>query len=224
MTRLLFILLFASLTAFSAFVAIKVPFLTWGMPKSLPGAEAIAQWKGLVFGSHTISAQLLLVWLAGALLGARRGAVAMAIFLAVGLSGVPIFSNGGGWDYLGEPTFGYLLAFLPAVVIVGLLAQDPRFGRTWLGMGLGLLLVQSVGLVYELIVRGQFTSLGAWWQLGQVQVFQFLPGQVALMTCVAFVVAMARKADAAYLAWRAERLGDDEDPVLPEATPDPTAS
>lgn len=217
MTRLLFVLLFTSLTAFSAFVAIKVPFLAWGMPKSLPGAESLYQWHGLIFGSHVISAQLLMVWLTGALLGPRRGGLSMALYLALGLGGLPIFTNGGGFGYVVQPTFGYLLAFLPAVIVTGLHAHDHRFGHTWKGMFTALLFIQGGGLLFELAVRGLFFQPPSWVELGWGQVIQFLPGQLALMTVVAAVVAAARKLDAAYLAKVQEQRQAEQEPLLPAA-------
>jgi biotin transport system substrate-specific component len=217
MSRILFVLLFTSLTAFSAFVAIKVPFLAIGVPRTLPGAEALYQVKGLVFGSHVISAQLLMVWMTGALLGPRRGGLAMALYLAVGLGGLPIFTNGGGFGYFFQPTFGYLASFVPAVIVVGLYARDHRFGRTWMGMFIGLATIQLFGLFYELVVRGRFFSGSAWVDLGWVQVLQFLPGQLALLTAAAALVAGCRKLDAAYLAWTDEQKGKDQEPVLPTA-------
>lgn len=213
MIRLLFVLLFTSLLACSAFVAVKVPFLQWGPPRHLPTAETLYHWKGLVFGSHVITAQLPAVWLTGALLGPRRGGLAVALYLALGLGGLPIFTNGGGFAYLGQPTFGYLAAFLPAVVVVGRMAEAPRFGRTWLGMAIALAMVQGVGLVYELLRGGLLLSPSAWGQYGATQVLQFLPGQLALLTAMAFVVSAARKAS----AWWDARHEEEEvaEPLLP---------
>ena len=51
--------------------------------------------------------QFLFVLLAGFLLGARRGAICVGIYLAVGLSGIPVFAAGGGPAYLIRPTFGF---------------------------------------------------------------------------------------------------------------------
>lgn len=217
MIRLLFVLLFTSLTAFSAFVALRIPFLSVGMPHSLPGAEALYQWHGLIFGSHVISAQLPLVWMTGALLGARRGGLSMALYLALGLGGLPIFANGGGLAYVTQPTFGYLAAFVPAVIVVGALARDQRFGRTWLGMLLGLAVIQSFGLAYELLVRHLLLSPLSWWAIAWEEVFQFVPGQLALLTALAFVIATVRKLDALYLAWSDDRAIAHHEPLLPEA-------
>ena len=56
--------------------------------------------------------QFLFVLLAGFLLGARRGAICVGIYLAVGLSGIPVFAAGGGPAYLIRPTFGFLLGMM----------------------------------------------------------------------------------------------------------------
>ena len=67
--------------------------------------------------------QFLFVLLAGFLLGARRGAICVGIYLAVGLSGIPVFAAGGGPAYLIRPTFGFLLGFVFAAWITGKLSS-----------------------------------------------------------------------------------------------------
>ena len=52
--------------------------------------------------------QFLFVLLAGRLLGPVNGTIAVAVYVAVGLAGVPIFAAGGGISYLFRPSFGYL--------------------------------------------------------------------------------------------------------------------
>ncbi|WP_332665964.1 biotin transporter BioY [Aeromicrobium sp.] len=73
--------------------------------------------------------QMFGIFLAGAVLGARRGFLAVLLYLAVGTAGVPIFaeSHGGPSVWVGV-TAGYLLAFPIAAFIVGLVAS--RVGRT----------------------------------------------------------------------------------------------
>lgn len=68
-----------------------------------------------------ITGQTFGVLLVGAALGARRGYMALAGYVGLGLAGAPVFAN---W-YAGFPpvTFGYLLGFIPAAFVVGLLAQ-----------------------------------------------------------------------------------------------------
>ena len=76
--------------------------------------------------------QFLFVLLAGFLLGARRGAICVGIYLAVGLSGIPVFAAGGGPAYLIRPTFGFLLGFVFAAWITGKLSSlRPGAGTAW---------------------------------------------------------------------------------------------
>ena len=55
--------------------------------------------------------QFLFVNLAGLLLGRRRALTAVVLYIILGLAGVPIFSTGGGFEYIFRPTFGYILGF-----------------------------------------------------------------------------------------------------------------
>ncbi len=80
---------------------------------------------GIPLGSGVpITLQTLAVMLAGIILGPSRGAAAVALFLAAGLAGLPVFSGfTGGLGVLAAPSAGYLLAFVPAAFAVGLLSR-----------------------------------------------------------------------------------------------------
>ncbi|EFQ82054.1 BioY family protein [Aeromicrobium marinum DSM 15272] len=68
--------------------------------------------------------QMFGVFLAGAVLGAKRGFVAVALYLAVATAGVPIFAQGqAGPGVWGGATGGYLLAFPIAAFLVGVVAS-----------------------------------------------------------------------------------------------------
>lgn len=70
-----------------------------------------------------ITLQTFGVILAGLVLGWRRGALAVLLYLAVGLAGVPIFADhAGGVAVLSKPSVGYLLAFPFGAALAGLLA------------------------------------------------------------------------------------------------------
>lgn len=74
-----------------------------------------------------ITLQTFGVMLAGVLLGARRGALAVLLYLAVGLAGLPVFAQGtGGLAVLGKPSAGYLLAFPLAAALAGFLVTRVR--------------------------------------------------------------------------------------------------
>src|SRR5690625_1601249 len=71
-----------------------------------------------------ITLQTLGVMLAGAVLGARRGALATVLYILVGLAGVPIFAQfTGGLSVLAAPSAGYLLTFPLAAFLIGPIAS-----------------------------------------------------------------------------------------------------
>ncbi|WP_019137357.1 biotin transporter BioY [Cellulomonas massiliensis] len=70
-----------------------------------------------------VTLQTLAVMLTGMVLGWRRGFLAVALYVVLGLAGLPIFSGGrGGLGVLAGPTVGYLLAFPFAAALCGWLA------------------------------------------------------------------------------------------------------
>lgn len=71
--------------------------------------------------------QTLGVLLAGATLGAIRGALAMVLYLVLAALSVPVLAGGAhGLEHLTGPTAGYLYAFVAAAALVGWAVQ-----RTW---------------------------------------------------------------------------------------------
>jgi biotin transport system substrate-specific component len=78
-----------------------------------------------------ITLQTFGVMLAGVVLGPRRGALAVLLYLAVGLAGLPVVAEGtGGLAVVGKPSFGYLLAFPLAAAIAGALVSLGRRVRS----------------------------------------------------------------------------------------------
>ncbi len=88
----------------------------------------------LPFSPVPVTAQLIGVLLAGALLGPRGGFLAVLAYLLLGASGAPVFAFGkGGLFVLLGPTGGYLWGFLPAAYFAGRLiegALSPGLLRT----------------------------------------------------------------------------------------------
>lgn len=101
-----------------------------------------------------ITLQTFAVLLVGAVLGSRRGALAVLLYLAVGLAGLPVFAEGtGGLATLGKVTLGYLLAFPVAAWVTGLVVERSQradwLGRTGFVLLAGLagsLVIYAVGV------------------------------------------------------------------------------
>jgi biotin transport system substrate-specific component len=95
------------------------------------------------------SLQTLAVVLVGAFLGARRGGLALALYLLVGALGLPVFADGAaGAAHLVGPTAGYLLGFVLAAMLVGRSVEhDGRGGflRAFFAMLLAHLMILGLG-------------------------------------------------------------------------------
>lgn len=67
--------------------------------------------------------QTVISVLAGLLCGAKKGAISMSVYCFMGLVGIPVFSAGGGFAYVLKPSFGYVIGFIPAATVAGLIAS-----------------------------------------------------------------------------------------------------
>jgi biotin transport system substrate-specific component len=101
--------------------------------------------------------QMFGVFLAGSVLGARRGFLAVALYLVVGTAGLPVFTQGhAGPSVWAGPTGGYLLAFPLAAALVGLVAS--RVARR--GTATFVVAVSLAAAVATVAVVGTLGTLG----------------------------------------------------------------
>lgn len=64
------------------------------------------------------------VYLTGMILGAKQGAVSVLVYLLLGAAGLPVFSGfSGGIGVVFGPTGGYLIGYIPCVLVTGLVAE-----------------------------------------------------------------------------------------------------
>ena len=99
--------------------------------------------------------QTLAVLLAGALLGPRGGVASVGAYLGAGLAGAPVFATGGGAVCLLGPTGGYLLGFLPAAWIAGLVARKHlRLRALFPGLLLATLVIHLSGWAHLSALSG----------------------------------------------------------------------
>jgi biotin transport system substrate-specific component len=100
-----------------------------------------------------ITLQTFFVSLAGATLGPALGPASQAIYLLLGVAGLPVFAGGGsGVRYLlAGPTTGYLIGFVLASALVGWLVrrrQDPGVPWILLSMAAGSLTIYACGVAW----------------------------------------------------------------------------
>ena len=116
----------------------------------------------LPFSPVPVTGQTFAVLMVGALLGARRGCLAVLVYIIEGVVGLPVFAAGAGAAALLGPTGGYLFGFIPAAYITGILAQmgwDRRIGTTVLAMVFGNLAIYVFGLIWLCLMTGFSTMV-----------------------------------------------------------------
>jgi biotin transport system substrate-specific component len=116
----------------------------------------------LPFSPVPVTGQTFAVLMLGALLGSRRGCLAVLAYILEGAAGLPVFAAGVGSAALLGPTGGYLFGFIPAVYITGRLAEkgwDRRVGTVVLAMIFGNLAIYTFGLFWLCCMIGFNTAV-----------------------------------------------------------------
>ena len=151
---------------------------------------AIGAWLKIPTPWSAFTLQVLFVFLAGALLGPKYGAISMAVYVGMGLVGIPVFTGGGGPSYVLQPTFGFLLSYIPAAAVVGWLCRrepSPGFGRVALACLAGLGVIYLIGLPYMALIVNLYLGrhMGLWDVLwGGMIIFLPYDGVKILLTAV----------------------------------------
>lgn len=110
--------------------------------------------------------QTFFVLMCGMMLGSKRAALASAVYVLIGLVGIPIFASGGGPAYVLQPTFGYIIAFIPASFLIGKVSEaksKPSFLELFVAGLMGIILIYLIGVTYFVLIShlylGQQVSL-----------------------------------------------------------------
>lgn len=100
-------------------------------------------------GGIPFSIQPFFAMLAGAVLGSKRGAISMTLYMLMGLVGLPVFSNGaGGFGMILKPSFGYIIGFVVCAYVVGLIVEKSREKN----FTPGLIIAPFVGIMVDYII------------------------------------------------------------------------
>ena len=153
--------LFAALTAAGAFIRIPL-------------------------GYSSVTLQFLCTAMAGCLLGPACGAASQAVYVALGLLGLPIFTQGGGLSYLLQPTCGFLLGLIPSAWVIGLLTALACFA--------GLAVLYAVGLPYMAVILNRYMGKAMnFTAILWAGMLPFLPGDMLKIAVTAALAPLLQK-------------------------------
>ncbi|MGD9917432.1 MAG: biotin transporter BioY [Paenirhodobacter sp.] len=141
-----------------------------------------------------ISAQSLGVMLCGTVLGARRGALAVLLFLALVALGLPLLAGGrGGIGVFAGVTIGYLIGFPIAAFVTGWITE--RLTRLPLALAAGIGAAVGGFLVLNLCgIPGMAWKLGKTLPEATLLITPFIPGDLIKAAVAGMVTAAIARA------------------------------
>ncbi len=144
-----------------------------------------------------VTYQIGAVLLVGCLGGKNAAVISQIAYIVLGLTLLPIFARGGGFAYLKQPTFGYLLGFIPGAWLCGNLAfkAAPKLELLAFSCVCGLLAIHLVGLSYLIlsnILAGFVGSLPLLLAIKTYSIYP-LPGQLAVVCAVTVLAYLLRR-------------------------------
>lgn len=105
-------------------------------------------------GSIPISLGTFAVYLAGAMMGKKKGIAAVAVYILLGAVGLPVFTNfSGGLAKLLGVTGGYIIGYIPMVLLTGIFAEKSKKLMP-VGMVLGTAACYLFGTAWYVISTG----------------------------------------------------------------------
>lgn len=135
--------------------------------------------------------QTLAVFIAGGVLGHKKGTLSIVIYIILGIIGIPVFAKfGSGLSVITGMTGGYLIGFIFTAFITGVMCE--KLGRKlWIliiSMSLGLIVCYLFGTAWFIIIYSQKTeSIGLWTALSMC-VFPFLIFDAVKIACASIIV------------------------------------
>lgn len=172
-----------------------VPALRWVVLSLLGSLLLTASAKAQVpMWPVPMTMQSFVVLVIGMAYGPRLGAATVALYLAEGAVGLPVFAGtperGIGLAYMAGPTGGYLLGFLVAAAGMGWLAErgwDRTLPRAVAAMTIGTALLFAPGVAWLAVLVGWDKAIAA-------GLTPFLVGSLVKLALAAAVLPLAWRA------------------------------
>jgi biotin transport system substrate-specific component len=131
---------------------------------------------------------------AGILLGARLGLMSQIVYIAIGLAGIPVFTEGGGLMYVLKPSFGYLLGFAAGAYVIGIIAERLKvmnLKNALISVMSGLAVIYLIGVPYIYLIVKFYMNKASMNIMGALSAgfFPFILKDLIMFVIVAVVAA-----------------------------------
>ena len=148
---LLLVLCCMFLIIFSTFIQININHFT--IPAGVFSGQHLS--AGDYIHTYKLIPQVPVIMFVGAFLGRRYGIASILLYILLGLCAIPVFALGGASSYIFEYSFGYILAYIPAVFFAGSILKSGYTNRNMLHAVLvGVLTIHLIGVLYMLFISG----------------------------------------------------------------------
>ena len=144
------------LLIFCSFLIVIATFLQLDVthfiiPLKLFTGEALTV-KDFIFTYKYIPQVPAILFITG-LLGRRLGIASILLYIITGLFFMPVFALGGGWRYIFEFGFGYIIGYLPAAFAAGtVLKRGYSYKNTAKAVLAGVLIIHAAGILYMILL------------------------------------------------------------------------
>jgi len=168
----------------------------------LPAYTIAAPWSwlgnGLGVNTLGVSYQIGAVLLIACVGGKNSAFISQISYVSLGLAGLPVFDQGGGFNYLLQPNFGYLIGFAFGGWLCGWLAFQTlvRFSSLVASCLVGLLAIHIVGISYLTMIyfiSGLGEGIDSFFQAISIYSLNPLPGHLAVLCATSLVAFSMRK-------------------------------
>lgn len=198
--RISFVAVFAAIICAGCFISIPLP---GGVPVTLQNAFSL---------------------ISGTVLGTWYGGASVAIFLVLGIIGIPVFSEmKGGIAHLLGVSGGFLWGYLIGAIIAGFLLGSPKLSekkitffqilKIFLAYFLGLLVEYIFGIWWFIQSKGGLSESLSMQQVLMWTLIPFIPGDIIKMIIAIPLSAVLRPIAARYLFANSENKKSEKDAV-----------
>lgn len=198
--RISFVAVFAAIICAGCFISIPLP---GGVPVTLQNAFSL---------------------ISGTVLGTWYGGASVAIFLVLGIIGIPVFSGmKGGIAHLLGVSGGFLWGYLIGAIIAGFLLGSPKLSekkitffqilKIFLAYFLGLLVEYIFGIWWFIQSKGGLSESLSMQQVLMWTLIPFIPGDIIKMIIAILLSAVLRPMAARYLFANSENKKSEKDAV-----------